>query len=548
MRKNKKEKKEKVEKTPHKNPILGCAIMIKNESERITVSLNSIKGFCDIVVIYDTGSTDGTQEIVRKWCSDNKLSLFMIEGKFVDFSISRNVMLEFGDDKADFLLLLDSNEELKDGHILRKYVNNYNGIAIGWHLKQVWKTAVSVDQYYNTKLIKTKKQFKYHEPVHEYLISPLAKGNPAMIEKLDIFWLFQDRKYDDPKSKPRFLRDRELLYKEYKENPTKPRTMFYLAQTFMCLGQNHLSYRFYKKRTEYAEFAEEIYHSYYQMGRIAQVLGHDYYEIFLLFLKAFENTKRVEPLLRIAEQYVWLGDQNEKKVKEMNIKNSLEYNSNQLSVNYVGCSYYDLAYNYVKMGLELEYPEKCVLFVNRQAYDFERWFLLSKVILKDNAFTMYVNNNRFDRTGFLYKRLIEKYKEGFEAVKLCLSVVDKNPINSNENDIKICVENLKIYTSILDGFNKENERIKEIDSKTNKMINKRITRKLREIKESLNKLNVMIKEEDKVNFNSDQEKLSNFILNNQEKFRPDEQTLQNNILQINFWLTKYSLPEIDKEN
>ena len=260
--------------------------------------------------------------------------------------------------------------------------------------------------------------------------------------------------------------------------------------------------------------------------------------------------KRVEPLLRIAEQYVWLGDQNEKKVKEMNIKNSLEYNSNQLSVNYVGCSYYDLAYNYVKMGLELEYPEKCVLFVNRQAYDFERWFLLSKVILKDNAFTMYVNNNRFDRTGFLYKRLVEKYKEGFESVKLCLSVVDKNPINSNENDIKICIENLKIYTSILDGFNKENERIKEIDLKTNKIINKRITRKIREIKDSLNKLNVMIKEDDKVNFNSDKEKLSNFILNNlnQETFRPDEYTLQNNILQINFWLTKYSLPEIDKEN
>jgi hypothetical protein len=436
---------------PINKPILGVAVMVRNESERITVTLDSIKGVCDTVIIYDTLSTDDTKEKITKWCEENKLPLHMIEGKFVDFSVSRNVMLEFADNFADWLLLLDSNEELKDGKNLRTFIDTYKGPLIGGHCKQVWKTQFSVDQYYNTKLIRTKKQFKYYECVHEYVLSPLA-NQPGMLEKVSMFWLFQDRKYDDPKSKPRFERDRELLFTEYKRNPNKPRTLFYLAQTFMCLGQNHIAYRFYKNRTKYPEFPEEIYHSYYQMGKLSQVLNHDWYETLTLFLKAYENTKRVEPLLRISEQYMVMGETNEKKVQEDTIKKSVEFKSDQIAINYVGASYYDLAYNYTKMAVDLAYPDSCILFVNRQAYDFERWFLLSKIILKDNNFTIYINSGRFDKTSYIYQNILKKYKEGLDCIKLCLSVAEKDPLQANEADIKVCKENLKIYEDMISKF------------------------------------------------------------------------------------------------
>jgi glycosyltransferase involved in cell wall biosynthesis len=451
-KKKKKEKKllNKNEITKNRS-ILSCCVMVRNESERITVTLDSIKGVCDNVVIYDTGSTDDTKEKITKWCDDNKLPLYMIEGKFVNFSESRNVMLEFADDKGDWLLLMDSNEELKDGKNLRTFVDTYNGPLIGVHCLQRWKTSFSVDQYYNTKLIRTKNQFKYNEPVHEYIISPLA-SKPGMLEKLETFWLFQDRKFDDPKSKPRFERDRELLFTEYNKNPNKPRTLFYLAQTFMCLGQNHIAYRFYKKRTKYQEFSEEIYHSYYQMGKLSQALNHDWYETLTLFLKAFENTKRVEPLLRISEQYITMGENNEKKVQEDTIKKSVEFKSDQIAINYVGSSYYDMAYHYTKMSTDLEYPDKCILFVNRQAYDFERWFLLSKIILKDNNFTIYINSGRFDKTSYIYQNILKKYKEGLECIKRCLSVAEKDSLQANEADIKTCKENLKIYEDMISKF------------------------------------------------------------------------------------------------
>lgn len=441
--------------------ILGAAIMMKNESARITVTLDSIKGVCDKVIIYDTGSKDDSVNIVRKWCEENKIQLHLLEGKFEDFSKSRNKLLEFADDKADYLLLLDSNEELKEGQNLRKFVDTYDGQQIGWHSRQVWSTASSVDQYYNVKFIKTRHGFKYYQSVHEYIESKEAVDKPELLDRATFYWLFQDRRYDDDKSKSRFIRDREMLYKEYLENPENPRVLFYLSQTFMCMGQYHLAYKYYKKRTTMPTFPEEVYHSYYHMARISQVLGHDWSESLVLYLKAFEHTKRVEPLLRIAEYYMKLGELNEQKVKEQyasqiaitNGKISPLAGSGQiLGVNYVGCSYYDIALNYLKASLELDYPEKCILFVNRQTYDYERWFLFSQVILKENSFVIFVNDGRVDKNGSVFTNLLKRYKEGLDATKLCLSVAEKTPMYASEEKTKLCRENLKTYNEMIEKF------------------------------------------------------------------------------------------------
>lgn len=432
--------------------ILAATIMMKNEAARITVTLDSIKGVCDKVIIFDTGSKDESVNIVKKWCDDNKIQLHLLEGQFEDFSKSRNKLLEFADDKADYLLLLDSNEELKEGQNLRKFVDTYDGPHIAYHVKQIWSTASSVDQYYNVKFIKTRHNFRYHQSVHEYIESKEAVDKPELLDRATFFWLFQDRRYDDDKSKSRFIRDREMLYKEYLENPDNARVLFYLSQTFMCMGQYHLAYKYYKKRTTIPTFPEEVYHSYYHMARISQVLGHDWSESLVLYLKAFEHTKRVEPLLRIAEYYMKLGEINEQKVKEQYTSQLTMTNGKILGVNYVGCSYYDIALNYLKASLELDYPEKCILFVNRQTYDYERWFLFSQAVLKENSFVIFVNDNRVDKNSSVFLNLLKRYKEGLEAVKLCLSMAEKTPMYASEEKTKLCKENLKIYTDMIEKF------------------------------------------------------------------------------------------------
>ncbi len=46
-------------------PTIGLCMMVKNEQARIKVSLDSVKRFVKCFIIYDTGSTDNTIDIIK---------------------------------------------------------------------------------------------------------------------------------------------------------------------------------------------------------------------------------------------------------------------------------------------------------------------------------------------------------------------------------------------------------------------------------------------------------------------------------------------------
>jgi len=50
-----------------KNPHIAILMMVKNETKRLHVTLNSIKDFADSIVLFDTGSTDNTLDIAKKY-------------------------------------------------------------------------------------------------------------------------------------------------------------------------------------------------------------------------------------------------------------------------------------------------------------------------------------------------------------------------------------------------------------------------------------------------------------------------------------------------
>jgi len=77
-----------------------------NEAKTIDLSLKSIEGFVDEVIIADNGSFDGTQEIAR-----NQLEKLNIKGKVIDVkttTLGQGRLASWKECRGDWILLIDS--------------------------------------------------------------------------------------------------------------------------------------------------------------------------------------------------------------------------------------------------------------------------------------------------------------------------------------------------------------------------------------------------------------------------------------------------------
>jgi len=326
---------------------VALLIMAKNEEKRIGVTLESVKTLVSSVVLYDTGSTDTTIEITRKFCETNKIIFRLKQGEFVDFATSRNVSLDFADtfDDIKFILLLDVNDEIKEPQLFRKEIEKYaNTESTGFLVSQEWWSG-RLDKYFNIRLVKAREGWRYRGRVHEWMKNtkfPDDSKAPVVYKLDEKAVIFQDRTKDDDRSFKRFYRDKELLLSDYRENPNEPRTVFYLAQTCGCLGELEEALYYYKIRVTLLGFWEEVFHSYLRAGELTMSLKLPWSESLSWFMKALEHSNRAEPAVHIAQYY-------------------------KHQKNWV------LAHTFIILACKLEYPHHCVLFVNKQLYDYIRW-------------------------------------------------------------------------------------------------------------------------------------------------------------------------------
>jgi len=93
----------------------------------------------------------------------------------------------------------------------------------------------------------------------------------------DCYFEWRPAQKGQAKSAQRWQRDRDLLLKSYAQNPFDARTLFYLAQTYECLGDWENAYIFYEKRAAIHGWDEENFMTQFRLGTVAEHLGatHD---------------------------------------------------------------------------------------------------------------------------------------------------------------------------------------------------------------------------------------------------------------------------------
>jgi glycosyltransferase involved in cell wall biosynthesis len=197
-------------------PTLGAALIVKNEEGCIERCLKSLQGVDEIVVV-DTGSTDNTCNIVRKYTD----KCYEGEYKWDDnFAEARNVALSHC--TTDWVISIDADETLDEGGVSRikeiiYMINMYfDAIMVLMHHGD--------DQFYNTKVFRS--HLRYTGKVHEYILPTDILENSGVGIEFNI----SESHTKDPD------RNIRILESEARKDPFNPRTQYCMMREYFILG------------------------------------------------------------------------------------------------------------------------------------------------------------------------------------------------------------------------------------------------------------------------------------------------------------------------
>ena len=280
-------------------PTITLCMIVKNETHVILRCLESLYKYIDRYDITDTGSTDGTQDMIRKFFAEKNIPGEIYQSDWKGFGNhgttigSRTEAFQNAKGKADYAWVIDADDFLHGELVLPE---NASADAYTLQFKR------GEFSWWRTQLFKNDRDWKYVGILHEY---PDSEPKPYKIEKLSGNYCIEARTEGarnvgiDPKEK--YARDAEVLEKAILEDPTNTRYYFYLAQSYFDSFQFEKALEAYRKRSELGGWEEEIFFSIYRMAICKVFLQHPWNEIYDMFMRSYEaRPTRAEPLYQLA--------------------------------------------------------------------------------------------------------------------------------------------------------------------------------------------------------------------------------------------------------
>jgi tetratricopeptide (TPR) repeat protein len=278
-------------------PKICLNMIVKNESKVILRLLNSVLPIIDSYCICDTGSTDNTIEIIETFFKENNIEGRIVNEPFQDFGYNRTIALNscIGLPNADYLLLLDADMVLRINPKLCKKNFRKSLTKDAYYLFQGSDTFF----YKNVRILRNDPEYSYWGVTHEYV-----KTTPgSIIQEIEKDLLFINDIGDGGAKQDKFERDIRLLLKGLEDNPDNDRYTFYLANSYMNINQHEKAIEYYKKRIEIGGWNQEIWYSYYSIGKCYKSMD-DMANAIYYWMEAYQYLPtRIETLYQIINHY-----------------------------------------------------------------------------------------------------------------------------------------------------------------------------------------------------------------------------------------------------
>lgn len=239
--------------------LLSIVMMVKNEEKYLEKTLKSLEVIRKLIdtelVILDTGSTDSTVEIAKKFTAN-----IHFEKWNYDFGDMRNKSISYA--KGEWILILDADEVLIESSNIIKFFSNgiykkYNSATV--NLNNIFSSEESEEPVISTVALLRlfrKKESLYNGRVHEQPI--YEEPTYYNVATFDHYGYLFD---DEEKKISKVKRNGELLYKELKENPNDPYVNYQISKNLMledkfldAFDYAYKSYNIYKDNKKFIPY------------------------------------------------------------------------------------------------------------------------------------------------------------------------------------------------------------------------------------------------------------------------------------------------------
>lgn len=401
----------------NKSNTLCLAMIVKNESKVIERCLNSVKDLIDYWVICDTGSSDGTQDIIKKYFEKENISGELHQHEWRNFEYNRSLCMKAARGKAEYIITLDADEVFK-------YDTDFTLPKLTQGMYYIWTKSGSFE-YKRIQLVSDKYEWCYKGVIHEHIFCE----NMGHVGYGTISGMYNVPSRDGARSSDpnKYRKDALVFEQALLDDPKNTRYVFYLAQSYRDCYDYENAIKNYKKRTKMEGFVEEKFYAMYELGLCKMRRGEPF-ENFIgdLLLAHNFRPKRLEPVHKIV-RYCRL---------------------NKLS--YIG-------YNMFKYLINEPMGTNDILFVERDIYE---WKLLDELSLA--AYWSGDYKGSFEITDRILKD--KKFPKQEEARLMMNLAGSKRKIDEHNFSIKPQIDEKidrnnveKVFTNIIDinkwGYN-----------------------------------------------------------------------------------------------
>lgn len=318
--------------TQPERPTICLNMIVKNEAQIIGESLASVAPYIDYWVIIDTGSNDGTQDVVRATMAELGIPGELHERPWRDFGHNRTEALKLAQGRCEYIWVNDADDVLEG-------TPDFRGLTADGYFMLL--SGREVD-FWQLHLFRDGVAWRYVGATHEYAIC----SDPHTEEQLPGNYRILYRETgSNSLGSQKLSRDRELLLAEIERNPENSRPVFYLAATYRAMADYPNARAWFAQRAEMGGFEEEVYYSLLKLAEAMDKMGDPWPDVQAAYLSAWAfRPIRAEALYEIAFHY-----------------RSTEQ--------------YELGYLFASRGAQIPVPDSDVLFVQSEIHN---WRLLDE--------------------------------------------------------------------------------------------------------------------------------------------------------------------------